>query len=164
MVEKLSPLKAIEFIGDTVSAVNSSAKRIYTEKKGKEFKLFLKEEVEITELTQAYISLLNTLKINPNLELSQEVIRILNLQDQMLGREIKLFNSDYSLFAVITNIWPNKAHLIMEDMKLTIEKLTENLRKELTREFKEEEWQFRQLSQETNIQTLVIQSSSQFRY
>ena len=82
----------------------------------------------------------------------------------MLGREIKLFSADYSLFEVITNIWIGKSHLDPADMKLTIEKLVENLRKELTKEFKEEEWAFRQLELESQRQELVIQSSSQFRY
>jgi len=151
LVERLSPVKFIEFIGDTASAINSINQRIYKDQKGNEFKLFLlKTEPELKALEGSCRSLLTIITFSNQLEISKEIISALNLTEQLTGQPVKIFTNYYQFYDVITNIWPNKSHISTEDMKDAISALHTNYLV-LQEEVRVQEQYLQRISVEVNI-------------
>ena len=141
----------VEATGEGLVATNQRLKRRFTMQSSQAFKEFLsQEENNLAPFSETYNAVWEDFKKN---------------LDSRDNSEPKLFSTRYQLYEVATNLWKDKAHLDAADMKDAINSLQTNYL-ELETELASQEQNLRKISEqlETNLQTMVIQSSNQFRY
>jgi DNA repair exonuclease SbcCD ATPase subunit len=90
--------------GQAANLANAHFQRLFTIKQGEQFQISLKDEPEIQAMEQTYQELLTIIK-----------------------KEVGLFSAKYKIYEVATNLWTNKAHIDVSDMKDAISLLTERL-------------------------------------
>jgi hypothetical protein len=94
----------IEATGQVANLTNAHFQRLFTIKQGEQFQISLRDEPEIQVMEQTYQELLTIIK-----------------------KEVGLFSAKYKIYEVATNLWTNKAHIDVSDMKDAISLLTERL-------------------------------------
>lgn len=125
-----------------MSVLNSRNKRKFAIENSQLFQAFLTSEEKIlTEFKKVYQQLIETL---PN----------------SVDEEVKLFNIRYQIYQVATNIWINKAHIEVADMKDAIATLETN-RLDLAAELNDQELSLQNVSEQltNSMQALILHNA-----
>lgn len=134
----------VKAVGELITAGNNSSKRKSLVKRIGEFQDCLNnDERRLLLFNESYNSLISIIWENKELSISSVIGDILKLENRLKNKEVKLFEADYETYEII-NIWKGKKVLMPEEMKKTIELLSDNLKK-LRTELEEEQKQFEDL-------------------
>lgn len=140
-------LGIVKAFGELISARNSYLKRKFSKKSIEIFQTHLAEdEKNLKIFNKACEGLVNVINQNKKSEINSSTINNLKLES---GEQPRLFDIDYKIFEVVKHIWKGKVHLTPEEMKRTIELLSENL-KELKSELEQEQKWFAELWKQLN--------------
>ncbi|PKK59272.1 hypothetical protein RhiirC2_795058 [Rhizophagus irregularis] len=143
-------------LGGLVTAVSNYSKiRSITEsnKTFQEYLIYDNNNI-LPSFNEVYASLLKLIQENEDLEICSRVKNALELQNG----KVELFNANYKVFDIDTDIWENKP-LTLEEMKNTILLLSKNL-KELKVELETQKENFG--SSKTIIKEITINNMNRF--
>jgi len=120
-------------LGEFIKAGNEYSKIKFIAKSSEEFQILLKNEEELLELENAYDSLVSVSKTN-----------VLDLKDKQIYGKRHLFNAECEISAILESkgIWEGKL-LNSDAMETAIMVLSENLTRELEKEFNQQFEEFK---------------------
>ena len=130
----------IEATGEAAHLANAHYKRLFTIKQGQKFQLTLQDEPEIKIMEATY----------------QELIKLINKSENNL----QPFINDYRIYEVMTNIWVDKIHIDVADMKDSLSLLVANS-KLLEKEIQNQEKIFQTFDHSFALNVLEQNSSNQ---
>jgi len=91
--------------GEIIKAANNSARRKFSAKSSEAFQQHLKNDESVLYCyDKAHASLIDCIRENKELEIISAIIKFLKLEVKPENKETKLFNTDYKIYNVTTNI------------------------------------------------------------